>query len=623
MVTRVHLLVPPYTPPMVPNLAIPSLAGALVPRGIEVRQTDLNVRLHHDLLHDAGFLASAFDALLHDFLELDRQPVLEAADCARYTEALNRLGQARLLFPRQQEIARLSKTAAPDREPLPFGYPTQQDAFRLVSAVTGMWGVDRMRLGQPSGTQTAIPTGRAAECLRAFFARHLAAAGAQVFGISLLYDSQAACAALLAQCLREWFPQAAVIAGGAYALRLAREGCPGPLAGSLDALVVGEGEEALLRFCQEWPMARNRHAPRVLDAAAPPPAIPVPSFSAEDAALYWSHPLCLPLQASRGCYWGRCAFCSYADCYSGPYRAMQPAEVARMAEEFRHRLGSEQYQFVDDCASPAFLAGFAAAVSRRGLRVTWSACVRFEQQFDADLLGRLAEAGCRRLTFGLETAGQRLLDAVRKGTRAAKYLPILRACKAAGIATHLNWIAGLPGETPAELEETVRFLTDHADLYAYQFGHLFTLEPGSPFARSPGEFGAHSVAKASVLRSAAERDALFAATASVGARRPAAEPAPQPAGPPGWRSDVARERVSFDLESVYAAARAGTGSVEPLEAPEWAIFNPWSGVWAQFSEDAKVWLESAMAAGAGASAAAPVLHALFQRGLLNGMEHNA
>jgi hypothetical protein len=294
-----------------------------------------------------------------------------------------------------------------------------------------------------------------------------------------------------------------------------------------------------------------------------------------------------------------------------------------MAGYFHERHGCEQYQFVDDCASPAFLVRFAAAVRSGGWRVTWSACVRFEKQFNAELLRSLAEAGCRRLTFGLETADQRLLDYVRKGTRTANYLPVLRACKAANIATHLNWIAGLPSETPEELAATVKFLGDHADLYTYQFGHLFTLEAGSPFAKSPREFGAEAVAQASMLRNAAERDRLFSATTSLGARRDGPERTLESRGPLEWRTDVARERVNFDLESVYGVARAGAGAVKPLGAPEWAIFNPWNGVWAQFSEGAVAWLESAMATGSSSDAVTPILRALSQRGLLDGMERHA
>ena len=56
-----------------------------------------------------------------------------------------------------------------------------------------MWGVGRMRLGEQTGTQSSVPSGPAAKMLRAFFAKHLAGADADVFGISVLYDSQADC----------------------------------------------------------------------------------------------------------------------------------------------------------------------------------------------------------------------------------------------------------------------------------------------------------------------------------------------------------------------------------------------------------------------------------------------
>jgi len=80
---------------------------------------------------------------------------------------------------------------------------------------------------------------------------------------------------------------------------------------------------------------------------------------------------------------------------------------------------------------------------------------------DRALLEKIAHAGCRRLYFGFESASQRVLNLMRKGTQIAKVPEILESCWTAGISPHLFTLVGFPGETLDEAMSTVDFLVDH------------------------------------------------------------------------------------------------------------------------------------------------------------------
>jgi len=481
-----------------------------------------------------------------------------------------------------------------------------------------------MVLGEPTGSLMDEPTRKAAEMLRRFFAKHLSPDRLRrvtLFGISLLYDSQVGCASLLARCLAEWFPGVPIVAGGPFASKLSREGGEDALSHNFDAIVIGEGENILARLCQEVPFSggAQKKRPWLVDTREPVSCLPIPSFHREDLPLYWGRPLTLPIQASRGCYWGRCAFCSYRECYSGPYRCMSPAAVVGTIKMLQEAYGCNRYQLVDDCASPGFLSRFADALASMPVLIRWSASLRFEPQFDLKLLTKLAQAGCRRLTFGMETVSQRLLDYVRKGTQVENYLPILKACKEANIEVHLNWIAGLPGETPEELGETVRFLSEHSDLYSHQFGHVFTLEPGSPFAIEPELFGPPADTAARPFQSAAEKMRLYAVISSL-SHHEERQPAPRIRiwnnQPLRWSSTVTKEKVSYDLPSLQDVARMRKGYVNRLEVEEWLIYDPWNELIMQLSNGALFWIESRLGKWPIDDEAREVLKVLHEQGFL-------
>lgn len=65
--------------------------------------------------------------------------------------------------------------------------------------------------------------------------------------------------------------------------------------------------------------------------------------------------------------------------------------------------------------------------------IKWMGGVRFEKALTGDVLKKMAEAGCQKLVFGLESYCQRVLDKMKKGTKRDVVKKTLDECLKAGI----------------------------------------------------------------------------------------------------------------------------------------------------------------------------------------------
>ncbi|MBC7238326.1 MAG: hypothetical protein H5T69_21000, partial [Chloroflexi bacterium] len=137
---------------------------------------------------------------------------------------------------------------------------------------------------------------------------------------------------------------------------------------------------------------------------------PLPDYEGLPLDRYLAPERIFPVEACRGCYWRRCAFCNLGYGQSDVYRARSPQSVVEEMAALQGRYNVRFFFFVDEALPPTLLAGLSKAISERGLDVRWAACVRFEPHIESSLLQAMREAGCRMLMYGLESGAQRVLE---------------------------------------------------------------------------------------------------------------------------------------------------------------------------------------------------------------------
>jgi anaerobic magnesium-protoporphyrin IX monomethyl ester cyclase len=94
-------------------------------------------------------------------------------------------------------------------------------------------------------------------------------------------------------------------------------------------------------------------------------------------------------------------------------------------------------------------------VYRAEIGVPFSLHARVET-VDARLLDELAAAGCRQITYGVESGSERVRREIMKRSASDKrFTDVFRWTRDAGIVVTANYILGTPGETVAEMEQTI------------------------------------------------------------------------------------------------------------------------------------------------------------------------
>jgi radical SAM superfamily enzyme YgiQ (UPF0313 family) len=217
-------------------------------------------------------------------------------------------------------------------------------------------------------------------------------------------------------------------------------------------------------------------------------ALPPPSFDGLDLGAYLSPQLVLPLEASRGCYWGKCTFCSDPRDWLR-FRSRPAEKLVEDVKWLRERYGARHIAFTDDAFPPNVLRQFAhhmAEERARGFDASWGTLMRFEKVWTAQDWALMAAGGCTRVMIGFESGSQRVIDLMKKGTDMEDAKRNLRDAR---VAVHLFAIVGFPGETRADIAITEAWIREMRECIASM--QVFSFTPGwpSPVALRPQDFG--------------------------------------------------------------------------------------------------------------------------------------
>ena len=285
--------------------------------------------------------------------------------------------------------------------------------------------------------------------------------------------------ALCASCARAGIP---VLAGGPYFAQpeVLREwvGIKG-----LTALAAGEVESQLPQIIEGLIAGNGQPVlPGLVRSdgcggyhgsiAAPLPNVgtmPFPDYTDFPWERYPQH--IVPLLTGRGCGWGRCTFCSDITSTAGrSFRSRSPENVLGEVNHHYKTLGAKLFVFTDLKlnSSLAMWHTIISDIQRAAPGARWIASVHVGRSGENGLgpedLRAAAASGCVRLTSGLESGSQRLLDNMKKGIRIEGFSDYLRDATAAGISTRATMIAGYPGEQEEDVRSSTEFVSSHENV---------------------------------------------------------------------------------------------------------------------------------------------------------------
>ena len=364
------------------------------------------------------------------------------------------------------------------------------------------------------------------------------------FGVTCMTGPQIWHALDGCRLVRERHPDVPIVWGGVHASLMPQQTLAHPL---VDIVVVGEGEETFLELVKALesgtPLDRvagiwykgDRCASDIVDSKRSEATSNLPVLGAESVSscsggtvesngYRWTGerpfvnmdeqpPLSYHLvdinryrrrlfgidhvsfNSSRGCTF-RCNFFWDPVMHKRRWRAMQPETVLEQLKriitdyDIRGFLFTDDHFFIDMKRARAILEAIVEAnldisISKLQIRAD-TIC-----KMDKDFLELLVRAKVKRLTVGVESGSQRLLELIKKDVTVEQVVEANSKLAPYPIVPIYLFMMGLPSETPAELEESIRLavhLTDENPRAVKTF-NIYTPYPGTQLYDVCVEYG--------------------------------------------------------------------------------------------------------------------------------------
>lgn len=172
----------------------------------------------------------------------------------------------------------------------------------------------------------------------------------------------------------------------------------------------------------------------------------------------------LQMWASRGCPF-KCDFCIWPQfMYGGRnYRVRNERDIVAEVKHAADRYGMKSFYFDDDTFNIGKdrIAGYAQAFKEQQLDLPWGAMSRADT-FDRKTLEIMVGSGLRFIKYGVESGDQGLVDAMEKNLDLKRVREAVKWAKDLGVAVHLTFSFGHPGETWETARKTIDFALELA-----------------------------------------------------------------------------------------------------------------------------------------------------------------
>ena len=519
MRVRVLLIFPPLWIPYRPYLSLPSLCAFLKSNGVAVVQKDFNIEAYNLLLSDY-YLKDLGKRLQYQFNVIDSKDRLKSRIeqmyyCDLYkakssaTYIAERTDYAKDMFRNKREFYDVKKLSDARnilnqaQAIISTGcFPTGQDL---------LWPIN-VRFQRSLADIKKLTQNRAENPFLEIYERHLLPfilkQDPDIIGISIAGDSQLVPALTLSRIIKSTHKKPHIVVGG-YVITL--------LADALmkyeelfnlffDSAIIFEGERPLLKLVESISHAQTlKDVPNLIyldhskiraNEVLPPEninSLPTPDFDGLPLDLYLSPEPVLPILASRGCYWSKCAFCSHNESYGWHYQSREADKIVNDLQELSRKHNVVHFAFSDEAISPRLINKLSDEIIKRGMKVRCSTNVRLEHQFTPELCNKMFKAGFRLLYLGLESGCDRVLNHMEKGITKATAVEVCKNTCNAGIWNHLYVFFGFPTESRMEAQETVDFLISNNNIiHSFSIAN-FTLSKGSAAAKYPEQYGISNI----------------------------------------------------------------------------------------------------------------------------------
>jgi radical SAM superfamily enzyme YgiQ (UPF0313 family) len=160
------------------------------------------------------------------------------------------------------------------------------------------------------------------------------------------------------------------------------------------------------------------------------------------------------LSSSRGCPY-RCNYCNRNSDYWRPRSPEKMIDELRLA---RDKYGIKSFTICDDSMNikPDRVIAFCDRLLESGLNLAWDCSGVRADKLPSTMLERMATAGCREISVGIESLQPEVFASLNKGETLAEIMAGIKNAQAAGIKVAGYFMIGLPGDSKNMVLDTYR-----------------------------------------------------------------------------------------------------------------------------------------------------------------------
>ncbi len=245
--------------------------------------------------------------------------------------------------------------------------------------------------------------------------------------------------------------------------------------GTLDFIVVGEGEEACLELLNNYlnydsipgiafidksgKYVENPIGPTVQDLDK----YPIANRAKLDFTKYLQPPGMIrgraiskitPIITSRGCPW-ICNFCCADLMFTRKVRQRSVDNVMEEINTLINDYGVEGVMILDDVfvLDKKWVSEFCKRIRNLPRKFIWGCASRVDTLKEETIV-ELKKSGCVQIEFGVESGSDKILKGINKKSTQKKILKVFELCRKYGMKTGASFQVGHPYETIDDVKET-------------------------------------------------------------------------------------------------------------------------------------------------------------------------
>ena len=311
----------------------------------------------------------------------------------------------------------------------------------------------------------------------------------QVVGISGAFTAYIKDSLRCAQLVKRVDPKVIVVFGGAHSSSNFKEVFKNK---NVDFIVKGEGEQVFLDLIKTIEAKKNPKQVRGLifrqgkGVKVNPPGrisqnldqLPFPARHLLKMGIYFKRAeefgeflMRQPqggIISSRGCP-GNCVFCSIHSVWSYQWRARSPKNVVDEIEHLINQYGVREIAFLDDnmTLDKKRTIQICNEIIKRKLDIKWCTPNGVAlSALDKPMIKKMKEAGCYRLTFGIESGDPEMQKFIGKIVPFKRTKSLIDYANNIGLWTAGTFIIGFPFEDEASIRNTIKYARECGIDYA-------------------------------------------------------------------------------------------------------------------------------------------------------------